>query len=101
MSKEFMTEVAQGPKKFSVDFMYETVKITGGLKTSLSKSFSGVQREIANCVAKLYNQLACERDNSSVMFCTSRLDTSAAAADTAPSTSAGLSSKGGSQYMDI
>lgn len=76
---------------------YEAAKNSGDLKTSLSEPTLGAQREIANYVAMLPSRLARVFAIRSVKPAASSSGTSAAAAGTAPSASAGQSSKKGPQ----
>lgn len=92
ISKQFEIEAEQGPKKISAYFKYESANVSGILQTSLLESTSGEQREIANSVTILSGRLASVRETISVKP-SSVLKTSAAVTDTAPSTSAGASSK--------
>lgn len=91
LSKQFETEVAQGPEKIFAYFKYEAAKVF------VPESGSGTQRKIANWVAILPNRLAGVRESSSVKASASAWRASAAAAATAQSTSSGPSSKEGQQ----
>lgn len=90
----------KGLGKILADFRYEAAKISE-LKTLLSESTSRAQREIASCVAMLSNRLAGVREPSYVKPFASVVSTSAAAAGTTTSATAGLSFKESPQYSSL
>lgn len=92
ISKQFQTEATQGLKKSLSHFKYVAAEVFDGLKTSLLESTFAAQQEIANCVAMRTNSLASVHEFGTVKPYTSLLNSNAAAAGTAPSTSAGPSS---------
>lgn len=100
MLKKFGTKVSQGLEKIFEDFNFEAGKVSGELNTFLSLSTSCVKRQIANCVAMLFQQLESVCEASSVNYTASVLSTSPAATGCAPSTSADLSFKEGPQKLN-
>lgn len=85
--------MAQGLERIFSKFEQKAANCFGGLKTSLSASTSGAQRELANCVAMLSNRVASAREASSVQPSAFASGMTAAASVAAPSTATGQSSK--------
>lgn len=91
ISKKFESKVAQILEKIFAHFNYEVAEVSCVLKTTVSDTTPGAQREIVNWVALLSNRLGSRREAGSVKPTSSVLSVIAATASTAPSTSAGRS----------
>lgn len=85
--------VAQGAKTSSAQLRYEAAKFSVCIKTAISMSTSGAQREIAKIIELLFRQLANFREDSSVQGLTYFSGTFAAAAGTVPVASVSNSSE--------
>lgn len=82
-----------------MEFKYKVSKVSSGAKVSLSDSAYGDQRKITSRVAALFNRSANIREAGSVQLSVFSWDDKTTAADTANSTLAGCSSKGGSKEL--